>query len=172
MFETGTLIARANTLFGEADRLADEYKYNESKAMHIAACLAALKGDIEVEKNSLYQRAVYRLYKDLENEDQTRSICILNGLLPLVKLSEAAAKGELKAYKVVYRDCGGDVCEVYTGYSLEEARKAAKDDTYQIRIYTPWKPIELMDGDDLAELFDDDEQIAAAKYEIYKEAKA
>lgn len=170
MFETGTLIARAKTLFGEADRLS--VAYNERKAEFLAERLANLKKDIEDKRDDLYQRGAYRLGKNLDNEDITRSICILNGLLPLVKLSEAAAKGELKAYKVVYRDCGGDVCEVYTGYSLEEARKAAEDDTYQIRIYTPWKPIELMDGDDLAELFDDDEQIAAAKYEIYKEAKA
>ena len=168
MFETGTLIARANALFNGVNRLF----YNKDRAEFLAKDLARLKEDIEEEKADLYQRGAYRLGENLDNEDITRSICILNGLLSLVKLSEAAAKGELKAYKVVYRDCGGDVCEVYTGYSLEEARKAAEDDTYQIRIYTPWKPIELMDGDDLAELFDDDEQIAAAKYEIYKEAKA
>ena len=170
MFETGTLIARANTLFGEADRLG--LAYNERKAEFLAERLANLKEDIEDEKDDLYQRGAYRLGKNLDNEDITRSICILNGLLSLVKLSEAAAKGELKAYNVVYRDCGGDVCEVYTGYSLEEARKEAKYGTCEIRVYTPWKPIELMDEDDLAELFDDDEQIATAKYEIYKEAKA
>lgn len=167
MFETGTLIARANTLFGEADRLADGY--NESKATHIAACLADLKRDIEFEKNSLYQHAVYRLYETLNNEDQTRSICILNGILPLVELSKAAVKRELKLYKVVcVRD--GDEHEIYTGYSLEEARKAVKSNSYEIRIYTPWKPIELMNEDDLSELFDEGGNFA--KYEIYKEAKA
>ena len=167
MFETGTLIARANTLFGDADRLVEEY--NESKAMHIAACLADLKRDIEFEKNSLYQRAVYRLYETLENEDQTRSICILNGLLPLVELSKAAVKRELKVYKVV-RVRDGDEYEVYTGYNLEEARKAVKNNSYEIRIYTPWKPIELMNKNDLEELFD--EGGLFAEYEIYKEANA
>lgn len=170
MFETGTLIARANTLFGEVDRLS--LAYNERKAEFLAERLANLKEDIEDTKGDLYQRVAYRLGENLDNEDLTRSIRILNGLLPLVKLSETAAKGELKAYKVVYRDCDGNLIEVYTGYSLEDARKVAKYGTCEIRIYTPWKPIELMDGDDLAELFDDDEQIATAKYEIYKEAKA
>lgn len=180
MFETGTLIARANTLFGEADRLADSC-YNESKATHIAACLADLKKDIEAERAHLYlavdhvlleKEKGYIPYPNLSNEDLIRSICVLDGLLSLIELSKAAVKGELKAYKVVYLPYGGEY-EMYTGYSLEEARKVAKNDTYEIRIYKPWKPIELMDGDDLAELFDDDEQIVTAKYEIYKEgAKA
>ena len=165
MFEAGTLIARANTLFGEADRLAD--RYNERKATHIAACLADLKRDIENEKADLYQRGAYRIGENLDNEDITRSICILNGLLPLVELSKAAIKGELKVYKVVYYH-DGEWYDIYTGVSLEEARKVAKNDKYEIRIYTPWKPIELMNENDLADLFDADGVFA--EYEIYKEA--
>lgn len=177
MYKTGTLIATANSLFNDVDRLGCEY--NESKATHIAACLADLKRDIEEEKADLYQAMShvpfekekgYIPYHNLSNEDLWRSIWILDSMLLLVTLSKYAVRRELKAYKVVYYD--GDEHEAYTGYSLEKARKAARNDTYEIRVYTPWKPIELMNEDDLAELFDDDEQIATAKYEIYKEAKA
>lgn len=174
MYNTGTLILNASTLFDDIDRWG--WEPSEKRKIDILNRLNALKENILEERAHLAvnhappeKEKGYIPYPNLSDGDLTRSICILNGLLPLIELSKAAVKGELKVYKVVYV-YDGDEEEIYTGYSLEEACKAAENDTYEIRIYTPWKPIELMDKADLAELFDEGGQFA--DYEIYKEAKA
>lgn len=178
MFETGTLIARANVIFKDIDCWV--LQQSERKKEDLLLRLEALKNCIEEEKAKLYLSMNHTLievekeigyipYPNLPDEDRIRSICILNSLLTLVELSKAAIKEELKAYKVVSL-LDGDEDEYYTGYSLDEARKIARNDTYEIRIYTPWKPIELMDKDDLEDYFD--EGGVFAEYKIYKEAKA